>query len=144
MAKISRRAAAVWKRLAQWYGARFLETYTTEPPEDWARLVDETSPERMEQALLAVRRESPVHPPTLGQLEAAIPPQRLDAGNAPSTNQQLATFALRRIAGELCRHQMVSSWNYFGDREMGFSGVQIPSCDECGKRSHRFLASELA
>src|SRR5690606_34233952 len=80
--KLSRRASRIWERLGQWYGSRLADAYGPTPPEDWAELIDRTDDERLEDALVSVRRESPVFPPTLGQLEAAIPKRQRASGQA--------------------------------------------------------------
>lgn len=146
--KLSRRASRVWDRLGQWYGSKLADSYGPTPPEDWAVLIDRTDDERLEQALLAVRRESPVFPPTLGQIESQIPKRA--TGGGPSKPQQLAELMLK--THDLCEHQRARPWNYFGPlREFLMPkidpplyvthpdprGVQVPACEQCGKPSYR-------
>jgi hypothetical protein len=112
------------------------------PPEDWAHLFDRTDDERLEDALLAVRRTSPSHPPTLGELEAAIPVRRTNTEK--SVPEQLTTHAAAKFGLELCPHQLVASWNFFGDVVQGIvKGVQIPGCSACSTPSHRVLDTDL-
>jgi hypothetical protein len=78
--RISTRAIRTWAKLGQWYGSRLADNYGTTPPEDWCELIDRTDDDRLLDALLAVRRESPIHPPTLGQIENSIP--KRESGNS--------------------------------------------------------------
>ncbi len=153
--RISKRADRTWKRLASWYGARLAEQYGDNPPEDWADLIDRTDDERLEQALAAVRRASPTHPPTLGQLEAAVPSRHL--ASDPSSVSILSAAAMRMLGKSLCMHQIAMPWNYFGPVEEFASknrdgeivshprvrGVQIPPCAACGTQSRRLLLDDV-
>jgi hypothetical protein len=139
----------VWNRLASWYGSRLAEQYGPHPPEDWCTIIDRIHDERLDAALSKVRHDSPMHPPTLGQLEAAIP---VDAPKHPARHspaELLCEFAVRKLQHSLCKHQIARTWNYFGsprpeDRAVQpISGVQIPACSECDLPTHRVLLSEL-
>jgi len=112
--KISKRAARTWDRLRQWYGARVAEQYGAVPPLDWCAIIDRTDDERIETALATVRRESPAHPPTLGQLEAAIPKRDLWSNNQRSQIDQFADFAVSKLTRIMCQHQVAMRWNFFG------------------------------
>lgn len=154
--RISRRADATWKRLSSWYGARLAEQYGAQPPEDWCELIDRTDPERLDLALMAVRRTSPAHPPTLGQLEGAIPNRQ--NSNEPSLVEQLSAGVMRFLGKQLCKHQIAAVWNYYGPIEEHSSkhrngeisvhprpvGVQIPACADCGNGSHRMTLEDIA
>lgn len=152
--KTSRKALKVWARLGMWYGSKLADNYGPTPPDDWAELIDRTDEERLGEALLAVRRETPIFPPTLGQLEAAIPRPRVTSWSEPSKPQQIAELMLNR---DLCKHQLASRWTFFGPmREfpvpsskppVTFShpdprGVVVAECAECGKSSYRALLDE--
>lgn len=153
--RISKRSQKVWARLVSWYGSRIAEAYGSEPPEDWAFLIDRNDDERLETALLAVRRLSPIHPPTLGQLESALPART--TAETPSLAFVLSEAALERFR-DLCKHQIAKPWNYFGPIEDFVSkhrnneiirhprivGVQIPACAECGTYSRRLKLDEIA
>lgn len=152
---VSRRAQRVWDRLLSWYGARLAEQFGKHPPDDWAVLFDRTDDERLEQALLAVRRSSPGHPPTLGEIEAALPAKPM--GNKSDLNpaEALCAFVVRNR--ETCQHQRMRPWSYFGPvvdfptnkaRDYPVShpsirGVVVPSCGDCGKPSLRVMLDEL-
>lgn len=152
--KVSKRAARTWDRLRQWYGARVAEQYGELPPPDWCALIDRTDDERLESAMSRVRHASPIHPPTLGQLEDAIP-RRARAGEA-TLAERLCDAAARKFGPALCQHQLLGPWNYFGPvkeyvcanradeivTHPEVRGVQIPQCAKCSKPSHRMLANE--
>lgn len=153
--RISRRASKAWDRLRQWYGARLVEQYGDVPPPDWCDVFDRTDDERLEDALLTVRRDSPIHPPTLGQIEVAVPKRQ--ASGAPSKPQQLADLMMQKHGREMCVHQIATTWNYFGPmREFQFAGikppvfvshpdphgVQVPACARCSLPSRRVLLDE--
>lgn len=156
--RISKRADAAWKRVASWYGSRLFEQYGQHPPEDWCELFDRTDDERLWDALLAVRRESPIHPPTLGQIETALPKKQWSSGTQPSKPQQIADLMLATHGSDLCIHQMARPWNYFGPmREFEVlpkskppmyithadpRGVQVAPCEQCEKPSYRVLLEQ--
>lgn len=156
--RISKRSDSSWKRLGSWYGARLFEQYGQHPPEDWCELFDRTDDERLWDALLAVRRESPVHPPTLGQIEAALPKKQWASNGEPSKPQQCADLMLAKHGEDMCKHQRAMPWNYFGPmREFEVlpkskppmyithpdpRGVQVPACEECGKPTYRMTLDE--
>lgn len=155
--KLSRRASRIWERLGQWYGSRLADAYGPTPPEDWAELIDRTDDERLEDALVSVRRESPVFPPTLGQLEAAIPKRQHASGREPSKAQQIADLMLKKHGREMCVHQLAQPWNYFGPlREFQMPntkpplyithpdprGVVVADCRDCGKPTFRVLIED--
>lgn len=152
--KPSRRASRAWDRLRQWYGARLAEQYGDVPPDDWCALIDRTDDERLAQALERIRDESPVYPPTFGQLEQAIPRKRAHDGG-PSVPDQLCRFIAEHR--RTCEHQRAKTWAYFGPitefppnktREEPKStpeprGVVIPACAECGISSIRVTTKDL-
>jgi hypothetical protein len=153
--KASARVERVWKRLAEWYGARLADQYGPTAPPDWALIIDRTDDERLETALIAVRRASPAWPPTLGQLESAIPTREIKG--QPSLAEKLADHAVQKFGRVLCVHQVGKPWNYFGPMKEFVSkhrnnevlthpdirGVQIPACEPCGTPAKRLLASEM-
>ena len=150
--KPSARAARIWRRLAQNYGARLAEQYGSTCPPDWCEVIDRTDNERLDSALVAVRHEHLQFPPTLGQFEAAIPKREFGQGR-DSITDRLAAHAVRTL--NLCEHQSWIPWSYFGVKvEDGrrllptVTGVVIPECkhEGCyrfGKPGHRVLATDL-
>ena len=145
--KVSKRAGRAWDRLRQWYGARLAEQYGSLPPEDWCHLFDRTDDERLDAGLTAARHASPVHPPTLGQIEASIPKRDLGA-RRQSLPERLCEYAISKLGRVLCEHQIRGPWNYFGSHfRIGevpsWRGVQIPECEPCKRQSHRVLVDEM-
>ncbi len=144
--KISR-ATRIWNRLKSWWGVRLAEQYGDQPPDDWKKVFDGTDDERLERALTAIRTQSPIHPPTLGQLEAAIPKRDL-GGRRQSLSERLCEFAIQRLGRVLCVHQCRGPWNYFGSHFLmgevpDLRGVQIPECEPCQRQSHRVMVAEM-
>lgn len=152
--KISSRASKVWERLGQWYGARMADSYGPTPPDDCAELIDRTDDVRLWDALFAVRKETPIFPPTLGQLEAALPRRNLDADRQPSKAQTLCELMLKTHGMQMCMHQHARPWNYFGPvsefavaNKQSVShadprGAQVPACEACGRPSYRVTLDE--
>lgn len=136
--KVSLRVSRIWNRLGQWYGARWGDSYGTVPPDDWAALIDRTDDDRIEHALAETRKASPVHPPTLGQLEAAIPKKRRPED--PSPAKVLCDFVLKHR--NPCAHQVQRTWSYFGGPE-GVKGAVVPECSECSRPSMRVKLEEV-
>jgi hypothetical protein len=130
------------------------ENYGPTPPEDWCEVIDRTDDDALNTALLHVRRQSPIHPPTLGQIEDAIP-KRETGNTGPSKPERLAALMIAKHGAEMCKHQRAKTWNYFGpmntfelktDKKkpdyvthVDPRGVQCQPCDECGKASFRVL-----
>lgn len=151
--RISHRAQKLWDKLASWYGARIAEQYGANPPEDWAELFDRTDPDDIASALIDARRLSPIHPPTLGQVEAAIPRKQRTGPGEKSKPEKIAELMLAKHGKDLCPHQCARPWNYFGPMTTfellpkrvppqyvthpDPRGVQVPPCEACGKPSFR-------
>jgi hypothetical protein len=150
--KLSRRAGSFWLRLSQSWGSKFLDAYGPTPPDDWANAIERADDERLEQALTILRRESPTFPPTLGQLENAIPKRQ--SGALTSKAQQIAELMLSQHGKDLCVHQIGRPWSYFGPlREFLLPkidppeyitvpdprGVQVAECAQCERPSYRVL-----
>ena len=152
--RISKRSQRAWARLSSWYGARLQEQYGPNPPDDWCEIFDRTDDERLQHGMLTARRESPIHPITLGQLEAAIPAKH-GAVTRQSVPDVLCEAATRKF--NPCQHQSAAGWNFFGPLREFVSkhaggdlvthpdvrGVQIPACAECDRPSLRLLLDEI-
>lgn len=156
MRKPSNRAQKYWAKLIEWYGSRVAENYGPQPPDEWCDFFDRTDPDDVAMAMRSCRRSTPIHPPTLGQLEAAIP-EKIAGPIGPSKPLKLCDLMMEKHGKELCRHQLAKPWNYFGpmttfDRQIqGLKasekpptvthpdpvGVQVPPCEECEKPSFR-------
>ena len=142
--------------MTQWWGSRLVDSYGAECPPDWAFLIDRTEDERLTRAMQTLRRETPVHPPTLGQFEAAIPLKAAAQRKELSVPEILTMEAVKRW--QLCPHQLLARWNHFGPirefpplpplRKHPIShpdpiGVVIPACDKCGQPSHRLRIEDV-
>jgi hypothetical protein len=152
---VSRRAKRVWERLASWYGSRLAEQYGENPPEDWCAVFDRTDDERLDAALSSVRHASPIHPPTLGQIENALP--RAEQRGSPSRAAMAYDAMLQAHGRDLCQHQRMRPWNYFGPSKEFVSkqrggelvqhpeirGVQVAACAKCDKPSYRALIEDM-
>ncbi len=152
----SKRALVYWGKLIEWYGSRVAENYGDSPPEEWCEFFDRNDPDDVTQAMRSCRHSTPIHPPTLGQLEAAVP-EKIVGPSGPSKAQKLCDLMLEKHDKEMCKHQRAKPWNYFGpsvtfdliQRGLKASekpptvthtdpiGVQVPGCEECGTQSFR-------
>ena len=148
----SSRAKLYWRRFGQSYGARMADQYGATCPPDWAEIIDRTDDERLNKAMMVIRREYLQYPPTLGQFEAAIPKRNLTSSR-DSIIDRLAVHAVKTFP--MCEHQLSKPWSYFGtkvdtggrDLELRTHGVTIVACDDenCLRygKSYRLLESEL-
>lgn len=149
----SQRAKGVWRRLAEFYGARLADQFGAEPPPEWCKVIDRTDPERLEKGLMAVRRDHLQHPPSLPQFEACIPRRKFGTADL-SVPDRLAAHA--RATLNLCEHQVSKPWSFFGQRTDDGSrdgaidtrGVVIPACrgGTCANNprpSHRVTVMDL-
>lgn len=150
MARVNPRAERAWKRLVSWYGARMADQYGPTCPADWATAIERVDDERLEKALIEIRRISPAHPPTLGQFESAIPKREIQRG--PNLAEQLVEFVIARR--RTCEHQRADRWNFFGPvaehtnerrtvTHPSIKGVQVPACEKCQMPTVRVLLDEI-
>ena len=145
MAKADARAKHFWKRLVDNYGARLTDQYGMVPPPDWCDVIRRSSDSQLNAAIVNVRQESPVYVPSLGQFEKSIP-----AANEAAPNV-IDELAKRGAALNLCNHQRMRPWSYFGKRTEGpdgrivpdTKGVVIPACSECDRPSRRLRVEDL-
>lgn len=108
---VSARAKRFWSRASQSWGSRFTDQYGPTPPEEWQSVIDRVDDERLSRAISVLRTETPNFPPTLGQLEKALPYQLNSQESAPDL---LAQAMVRRYANVMCEHQLAFPWTYFG------------------------------
>lgn len=93
-----KRADRVWDRLMQSYGTRVAEMYGLDMPKPWIDAVDDLSDEQIAFGLKAVLRESPIHPPALGQFVQAcsnLPVAQIDQG--PLIQAQLVEYGAMHV-----------------------------------------------
>ena len=145
MAKPDARARHFWKRLVDNYGVRLTDQYGTAPPPDWCDVIRRSSDTQLNAAIVNVRRESPVYAPSLGQFEKSIP-----AANEASPNV-IDELAQRAAELNLCKHQRMRPWSYFGKRTEGADGRVVPitegvviaACETCDRPSRRLRVEDL-
>lgn len=94
----NKRADRVWDRLIQSYGTRVAEMYGLEMPKPWVDAVDDLSDEQIAYGLKAVVRESPIHPPALGQfVQCCVNMPVAQRNDGPSIQAQLCEYAALRL-----------------------------------------------
>jgi hypothetical protein len=128
--KHSRRALVVWKRMIDWYGTRWTESYGLDPPPDWCEVIDRTDPERVAKGLALIRRTYLQHPPTFPQFEQAIRPPHFFEEAGPNPAERLCEFVMRRYGKRLTPKQIREPWTYFGNPQVGITGVDVPADGE--------------
>lgn len=95
----NKRANRVWDRLIQSYGTRVAEMYGLEMPKPWVDAVDDLSDEQIAYGLKAVLRESPIHPPALGQfVQCCVNMPVAQSTEGPSLQAQLCEYAALKLA----------------------------------------------
>jgi hypothetical protein len=107
------RSNRVWKRLLQCYGARFTESYGEAPTEPWIVAIDDLSDEQIAYGIRQVMRDSPIHPPTLGQFVKAcadLPIAKNDKG--PTIQEQLCAYVSIVLHSRLAPKQFSAPWTY--------------------------------
>lgn len=93
----SKRADRVWKRLVESYGSRVAENYGRDVPKPWIDAVDDLTDEQIVYGLRKVMRESPIHPPALGQFVAAcIDMPQPQTNKGPNLQEQLSEYVMRK------------------------------------------------
>jgi hypothetical protein len=96
----NKRAERVWDRLIQSYGTRVAEMYGVDMPKPWVDAVDELLDEQIAYGLKSVLRESPIHPPALGQFVQCcenMPAAQTKTG--PTVQEQLCQYAALQVHG---------------------------------------------
>jgi hypothetical protein len=89
------RSERVWLRLVQAYGSRVADSYGPKMPKPWADAVDDLTDEQIAYGLRKVIRDTPIHPPTLGQFVAACADMPLaQADQGASIQAQLCAYVM--------------------------------------------------
>lgn len=91
----NKRADRVWLRLVQSYGSRVAESYGEDIPKIWADAVEDLTDEQITYGLRKVTRDTPIHPPTLGQFVAAcadMPQNHAEGG--PTMQELLCAYVM--------------------------------------------------
>lgn len=98
MATSSKRADNLWKRLIQIYGSRVAENYGPKPPEMWLEAIDDLSNEQINFGLRKISRESPIHPPALGQFVNACNELPVaETEKSATLQEQLSEYAMLKL-----------------------------------------------
>lgn len=114
----SKRADRVWKRLIEAYGSRVAENYGRDIPKSWVDAIEDLNDEQVTYGLRKVVRDSPIHPPALGQFEAAcIDMPQAQTQKGPNIQEQLCAYATLKLhpkveLGELPAWSFSRPWTY--------------------------------
>jgi hypothetical protein len=102
-------------------------------PEAWAEAIEELTDEQIAHGLKTVMRESPIHPPPLGQfVQACMNMPIAQASQLPNLQSQLCEYAAIKFHGRLKRWEYSRPWTYLyrewfdGSRPKG-----MEKCAEC-------------
>jgi hypothetical protein len=107
------RATKLWKRFTQSYGTRFTEAYGAKPTEAWIEAIDALTDEQIAYGTKVVMRESPIHPPALGQFvqaSANMPIAQIAKG--PTIQEQLLEYAALKLHGKIKPWEYSRPWTY--------------------------------
>lgn len=137
--RVSARAKRVWKRLAEFYGARIVEQFGSIPPKPWCDAVDSHEDSSVQAALVKIRASHLQFPPTLPEFEAALRSVAAPAKESgPDRKAALVEWIVRNKP--LTAMQKAKPWTWRGkmfdapgpDGKMTanwgveFTGVEIP------------------
>ena len=126
MAKPSKRAERMWLRLTEWYGARVIDQYGADPPEDWCDVIDHLDNDQVKRGLSLLRSRYVQHPPTLPQFEAVMRPPPVPTGE-PSPAEKLCAHATKVYGARMTPKQLRGPWTYLHDQDGQICGVAIDS-----------------
>jgi hypothetical protein len=140
----NKRADRIWLRLIQAYGSRVAESYGEDMPSSWVDAVEDISDQQIDYGMRKVVRDTPIHPPTLGQFVAACVdmPQAQPKDKGPTIQEQLCAYVTLVFFSGLNLKQFALPWTYLyrewidESRPKHFQkcaecvGVLIPEWDE--------------
>lgn len=139
----NKRADRIWMRLIQAYGSRVADSYGEDMPSSWVDAVEDLADQQIDYGMRKVVRDTPIHPPTLGQFVAAcidMPQVQTDRG--PTIQEQLCAYAALMLHSSFDRRQFGLPWTYLYREWLDESrpkhmqrcaectGVMIPEWDE--------------
>ena len=111
--KVNKRAERIWLRLIQAYGSRVAESYGEAMPQPWVEAIAEVSDEQIAYGLRKIVRDTPVHPPTLGQFVAAcVDMPQVATNKGPSIQEQLCAYAALQLRSRLHPMQYSLPWTH--------------------------------
>jgi hypothetical protein len=107
------RANRIWLKLTECYGARLAENYGKTPPESWTQAIDELTDSQLTFGIRQVSRESPLHPPTLGQfVQACLAMPVAQHKPVATLQEQLCEYVAIKLHARLT--QGATLWDYSG------------------------------
>lgn len=91
----NKRADRVWRRLIEAYGSRVAENYGRDIPKSWSDAIEDLTDEQVIYGLRKVVRDTPIHPPSLGQFVAAcVDMPQAHTDNGPGVQAQLCAYVM--------------------------------------------------
>ncbi len=127
-----RRAAKVWKRFLESYGAKWSEAYGPKPLDLWTESIDDLTDGQISYGIRKVIRDTPIFPPTLGQFVQAcndMPVPKVESG--PSLQEQLVAYVVLKHPN-MPRRQMAAPWTYlYREWVDGSKPKHLQRCAEC-------------
>lgn len=109
----NKRAERVWDRLIQSYGTRVTDMYGIAMPKPWVDAVDDLSDEQVAYGLRMVLRESPIHPPALGQFMQCCANMPLAQRNeGPTIQAQLCEYSAQHVHDKAGPMDRMTLWEY--------------------------------
>jgi hypothetical protein len=110
----NKRADRIWVRFIQAYGSRVGDSYGEDMPPSWVDAVGELTDQQIDYGMRKVVRDTPIHPPTLGQFVAACVdmPQAATTHKGPTIQEQLCAYATLLLYMRLDPKQFALPWTY--------------------------------
>jgi hypothetical protein len=97
----TKRAARVWIRLTEMYGAKFSKEFGSEPNDTWTATIDRMADAEIAASLRALAEKGSPHPPSLGEFVAASKPPKPETGSPRYLGANPINVTELRIAGAL-------------------------------------------
>ncbi len=150
----TKRTDRIWLRLVQAYGSRVAESYGDEMPKPWLDAIDDLTDEQIAYGLRKVTRDTPIHPPTLGQfVNCCVDMPQPVSNKGPTIQEQLCVYASLMLRARLDPAQFALPWEYLYrewiddekpkhlQRQAECTGVVIPAV--VGYDSFTFTAASM-
>lgn len=135
-----KRAQRIWLRLIQAYGSRVAESYGEDMPRPWSDAVADLTDEQVAYGLRKVTRDTPIHPPTLGQFVACcIDMPQVAKNDGPTIQERLSEYVMIQMFSRMHPRQVSMPWTYIyrewndeekpkhAQRQAECTGVYIPA-----------------
>jgi len=109
----NKRADRIWLKLTECYGVRLAENYGNEMPASWIEAIWDLADDQIAYGLRVVRRESPIHPPPLGQfVQACVNMPIQQQRQVASLQEQFCEYAAIKFHGRLQPAHFSRPWVY--------------------------------